>query len=212
MDSPSRPPLISLWDFLALAGFAGLWVFYLQMLPSLPDPVPTHFNALGHANGWTAKADLPYGLFGVPALVWGATTVAAIFASRSQADPARAEAFAMYPLRGLLGLGLVLVVGSSLLAPARGPKVVLWGVGALFALLGLGIFQTARAFGALPGAAQEGYRWGLIYMNPDDPRILVPKRIGIGWTLNFGRPASWVILILMLLPVAGGLLLASHLS
>ena len=212
MDPKSRPPLFSLWDLLALAGFAALWVFYLQMLPTLPDPVPTHFNALGHANGWTAKAALPYGLFGVPALVWGITTVAAIFGSRTQADPARARAFAMYPLRGLLGLGLALVVGSSLLAPARGPRVVLWGVGGLFVLLGLGIFGAARAFAGLPGSAQEGYRWGLIYMNPDDPRILVPKRIGIGWTLNFGRPISWLILILMLLPVAGGLLLAGHLS
>lgn len=36
--------------------------------------------------------------------------------------------------------------------------------------------------------------FGLIYRDPEDPRILVPQRPpGVGWTLNFGRPVSWVI-------------------
>jgi hypothetical protein len=40
-------------------------------------------------------------------------------------------------------------------------------------------------------------RWigGLIYFNPTDPALLVEKRMGIGWTLNFGNPWSWVPLI-----------------
>ena len=212
MDPQSRPPLFSLWDLLALVGFAGLWVLYLQVLPTLPDPVPTHFDALGRANGWTPKAALPILLFGLPALIWGITTATAIAASRTQADPARAQAAAMYPMRGLLGLGLALVFGSSLLIPSQGPRVLLGALVAFFVLLGLGIVLTARAFGALPGSAREGYRWGLVYANPDDPRIFVPKRIGVGWTLNFGRPVSWLILILMLLPIAGGLAIARHFS
>ena len=212
MDPQSRPPLFSLWDLLALAGFAGLWLLYLQILPTLPDPVPTHFDALGRANGWTPKSALPFMLFGLPVLIWGITTAAAMTAWRIQADPARARAAAMYPMRGLLGLGLALVFGSSLLIPSQGPRVLLGALIALFALLGLGIVLTARAFGALPGAAQAGYRWGLVYVNPADPRIWVPKRIGVGWTLNFGRPVSWLILALLLLPIAGGLVLARHLS
>jgi uncharacterized membrane protein len=35
--------------------------------------------------------------------------------------------------------------------------------------------------------------------NPNDPRIIVPKRTRWrGWTLNFGRPATWLILALLL--------------
>lgn len=39
---------------------------------------------------------------------------------------------------------------------------------------------------------------GMIYVNRDDPALLVDKRFGIGWTLNFGHPASWVILLVIL--------------
>ncbi len=42
----------------------------------------------------------------------------------------------------------------------------------------------------------EGWK-GIFYSNPEDPALLVPKRFGIGWTLNFGNPWSWVVLALM---------------
>ncbi len=47
---------------------------------------------------------------------------------------------------------------------------------------------------------------GLIYYNPDDPDLRVPKRYGYGWTINFGHPRGKLVLIvliaLILLPVA----------
>jgi uncharacterized membrane protein len=36
---------------------------------------------------------------------------------------------------------------------------------------------------------------GFFYNNPDDPAIFVPKRFGLGWTLNFGHPRSKLVLI-----------------
>ena len=30
------------------------------------------------------------------------------------------------------------------------------------------------------------WKWGVFYFNPDDPSILVEKRSGLGYTLNFG--------------------------
>ncbi len=39
---------------------------------------------------------------------------------------------------------------------------------------------------------------GLFYSNPDDPALLVPKRHGIGYTLNFGNRWAWPLLILIL--------------
>ena len=37
--------------------------------------------------------------------------------------------------------------------------------------------------------------WKLVifYYSPDEPRLFVPKRTGIQFTLNFARPAAWVI-------------------
>ena len=43
------------------------------------------------------------------------------------------------------------------------------------------------------------WKLGLLYYNPDDPALLVEKHFGIGWTLNFGRPAVWLILLGILL-------------
>jgi hypothetical protein len=58
-------------------------------------------------------------------------------------------------------------------------------------------------------------KWGgLFYSNADDPSLLVPKRRGIGYTLNFGNPWSWallfLILVLALLPVGLAVVNISH--
>ncbi|MBM2621843.1 hypothetical protein JIG36_40700 [Actinoplanes sp. LDG1-06] len=50
----------------------------------------------------------------------------------------------------------------------------------------------------------EHWRAGMFYVNRDDPRLLVPRRSGLGWTVNFGHPAGWAVLTLLLaIPVAG---------
>ncbi len=36
---------------------------------------------------------------------------------------------------------------------------------------------------------------GFFYNNPDDPALFVPKRFGLGWTMNFGHPRSKLVLI-----------------
>ena len=56
-----------------------------------------------------------------------------------------------------------------------------------------------------PDAADDDRHWkgGLFYVNRDDPSLLVPRRFGLGWTLNLGRPAGVALTILLLLVVAG---------
>ncbi|HXO26640.1 MAG TPA: DUF5808 domain-containing protein [Thermoanaerobaculia bacterium] len=51
-----------------------------------------------------------------------------------------------------------------------------------------------------PGDSPES-RWkaGIFYVNPDDPALFVQKRLGIGYTLNFAHPLSWLILGLSIL-------------
>ena len=50
----------------------------------------------------------------------------------------------------------------------------------------------------------ESWRWGMLYYNPDDPALLVEKRTGPGYTVNFGNVLAWLMvagfLILMVLP------------
>jgi uncharacterized membrane protein len=37
------------------------------------------------------------------------------------------------------------------------------------------------------------WKYRLFYYNAEDRRVFVSKRLGFGWTLNFARPVSWVI-------------------
>lgn len=41
----------------------------------------------------------------------------------------------------------------------------------------------------------------IIYYNPDDPRTIVPKRIGIGVTLNFARPVAKVFAVVIVFAI-----------
>jgi uncharacterized membrane protein len=44
---------------------------------------------------------------------------------------------------------------------------------------------------------------GFIYVNKEDQRLIVPKRIPtMGWTLNFANPYSYVILLaIIMIPI-----------
>jgi len=42
----------------------------------------------------------------------------------------------------------------------------------------------------------DPHHWKLLifYYNPADPRLFVPKRTGLPVTLNFARPAAWLLM------------------
>ena len=40
----------------------------------------------------------------------------------------------------------------------------------------------------------DNWKLGMFYYNPDDPAIMIPKRMGVGWTLNFGHPISFILI------------------
>jgi uncharacterized membrane protein len=46
----------------------------------------------------------------------------------------------------------------------------------------------------LPKDNPNHWRLGIFYFNRGDRRLLVPKRHGVGITLNFGHLAAWVII------------------
>lgn len=54
------------------------------------------------------------------------------------------------------------------------------------------------------GTRADGWRLGgMIYWAPDDPAVFVPKRMGIGQTLNFARPGAWLLLAgITIVPIA----------
>jgi uncharacterized membrane protein len=63
---------------------------------------------------------------------------------------------------------------------------------------------------ARPDAPDDDHFWkgGVFYVNRHDPALMVPKRFGIGWTINLGHPAGIVIGVVLLVVIAGGITLA----
>jgi len=53
-----------------------------------------------------------------------------------------------------------------------------------------------------PTGNSKYYKWGFFYCNKADPRVFVPKRYGLGYTLNFGKPyvtAGFILILLIIL-------------
>lgn len=50
---------------------------------------------------------------------------------------------------------------------------------------------------------------GIFYSNRNDPALFVPKRYGIGYTLNLGNRWSWVVLALIFAMVAAPIILSA---
>jgi uncharacterized membrane protein len=62
--------------------------------------------------------------------------------------------------------------------------------------------QAGRA--AVVGRDEDRFwKAGLFYVNRSDPAVMVPVRIGVGWTLNLGNPASWLVIAAVIATVGG---------
>ena len=56
------------------------------------------------------------------------------------------------------------------------------------------LFRRMQGDDYLPDDDDEHWKLGIFYVNRDDPSVFLPERFGIGWTINFGRPAAWILI------------------
>jgi hypothetical protein len=78
------------------------------------------------------------------------------------------------------------------------PPVPVWII--LLPILIIVVISALLPLLAPIGERPPEEKWGSVfYSNSNDPSLLVPKRRGIGYTLNFGNPWSWAVLLLILL-------------
>jgi uncharacterized membrane protein len=83
----------------------------------------------------------------------------------------------------------------------------------VLARLGQGGSRLSSAAPAVPvGDRTQDNHWklGIFYFNRDDPAVVIEHRFGLGYTLNFARPVTWIIAVLALTG-AQAPFLASHL-
>jgi uncharacterized membrane protein len=174
---------------------------------------PQHWNATGAVDGWAFRTTP--GVFGL--LLAGALAVLfcialALFISRASGPQSRERRRALLPMAALSWLiaGMVCVVASLPLTHLSSSSLLI--VNAIYLSIVFAIsFWLLHRSGLSPNSqTTEPYdstpdsKWhaGIIYYNPADAAIIVPKRFGWGWTLNFARPAAWAYIAAVLVFVA----------
>jgi uncharacterized membrane protein len=104
--------------------------------------------------------------------------------------------------------GMTLLLAAVSLAPLLAerpfrnlpPILVCLGVIALAIPFLWRIFRISRTVGdGGDGTPDECWKLGFFYFNPADAAIFVEKRLGIGYTCNFGNRTTWLFLGLILL-------------
>lgn len=56
------------------------------------------------------------------------------------------------------------------------------------------------------------WKGGMFYLNRNDPALWVPKRFGVGWTVNLGHPAGIAIIVIPVLIIIGVAIFATGVS
>jgi uncharacterized membrane protein len=207
-----------IWPFLEPLPFAIVAAAAIVLdarWDQIPERFAVHFGADGSPNGWAPRT--PAGVFG-PLAIGAAVAAllalvrAAIVSERLAVHgPAGGAQGRRYTSAILLGVE-TWVAGvfatTSFLALGATLRVVVSVVLGGVVLLILGLAASTAAFTRHPpdpgGTPTGGWRaGGLVYSDAGDPDLWIPKRIGIGWTLNFAHPAAWwVMALLLLVPLA----------
>ncbi|HTB78155.1 MAG TPA: DUF5808 domain-containing protein [Polyangiaceae bacterium] len=209
MDQPSRRALPR-WPSFAVLLLAAS---YLALrLDAIPARWIIHWGVRGQPNGWATRT-IP-GVFGVLAF----TAIVLVFTetlgmARRNKDGAAGEAlrsatvdFVRFSMLGVSLMTAFLAIDLPLGPPM--PLAVLLSISVAPLVISMavgGIRLTAahrRARESGHGAKVEGYH-AFYYAKSSDQRLWVPKRSGMGWTINFAHPLGWPMLLLTLaIPIA----------
>ncbi|MBV9651676.1 MAG: DUF1648 domain-containing protein [Pseudonocardiales bacterium] len=216
-DPPRFPWL---WLAPALIVTVATVVIGVISYPSMPEMLAVHYGANGVPNRLAAKSvatafSLVFVQIGVTALLVG-IAAAIFFRSRPDIDPAHPVSSARWHrqymslgAKALLGLVATIdvgMLGSSLLmwtgtVTSWAPLVVVLPILAAVVVAVVILAKNNRErddgeedTGLTHRDDDKYWRGGLFYINRQDHALLVPRRFGLGWTLNFGNPSAAILL------------------
>ena len=222
-----KPPSLA-WSAAYVPIVLATLAIGLAVYPTLPDVVPLHMDFAGNVDRWESKSPsliafpVLFELFMAACFVLSHWAVAR---SKKDVDPAhpaistyaygafaRAECILVLvgglALTGILGV-LMMLLMTNLVSPL--PVIVIIVVVAL--VLTVAVIAVSVVYGqsgsrlarrmseanGMPVDNDEHWKCGIFYCNKDDASLFLPKRFGVGWTLNWARPAVWVVVIGFLL-------------
>ena len=235
-SAPARPPFG--WVMGAVVILLVVVALGVAVYPKIPDPTPTHWDVAGQPDNYAAKSvwsvfgPVLIG-FGVVALPFATSFLVRISPVRavpsdSPAESTRRSALQNRLMTSLLGqVAVVLAVQIGWLAIAgwvlHGGG---WGIttsvlpmlALLLTVLVVFMVRYRKAVASWstgsgddrPDAPDDDRYWrgGFFYLNRNDPSIFVPKRFGVGWTVNLGNIGGVAIGIILLAIIAGAVVMA----
>lgn len=207
--------------FLILAASAG---YGALRYPNLPARFPVHWNAAGLPDGYADKSigSAFLGVFTGLGVLLLILVIAWLLGRAAQRQGIRSAPYLAASQRflGVVAIVLALVfwlVNQQIWAAtgvASSPLLILLLLGLGLAIAAIFANRTYRAELAklpprgpdepTPEPREDERFWiaGFIYNNPEDHDVMVPKRSGLGFTVNWGRPGGKVVLIgLLAIPV-----------
>jgi uncharacterized membrane protein len=217
-------PIAQLGPFLILAATASYLALHWQNIPSR---FAVHWDLSGHPNRWVSRS--VSGVFGslitgaVLCAVMLLLSYGLLHWSRRvqvSGELGRGEQkFRRANLAILLGAEYLMTITFTCIAllplftfgPGVFPAVMmlvdlLLVVTVMIVLTRLGqdgnrLSPSGQEAGAPIGdrTSDAQWKWGIFYVNSEDPAIFVKKRFGIGYTMNFGNRWAWGVLVLLLI-------------
>lgn len=218
-DFPGPLPLA--WNLLYIPLVLGMVVFALLSYDRFPDQIPMNADFSGNVNNYVDKSLgsvlFPAMFAAFMGLVFTFTHWMSTI-SKKPVDPAAPATSALAYGRFARLQSLLMLIGGLTLSATVGITFYLSALQVLslevsaaiitvVALIWVGIVivfsaLTGQAGGRLAAqlrttdevAADDDEHWvlGAFYFNPQDPSLIVPKRFGIGWTINHAHPIAWL--------------------
>ena len=223
-------PLPLAWDLLYVPVILATLALSLALYPAMPGAGPGDCGAAGivddcRAGGWQVVA-MPLAVQAFMALCLTASHWQ-ILRSRRPASPEHPVAsaiaygaFARAQSAALLVTGIVVTASIAIMPLAFAGVVtadqslvalVVVIIGAILPNLavslvygqaGSRLLRRMTASSALDYDDDELWRLGVFYVNREDSSVVVPRRFGIGWAMNWGNPKSWGLAALLVAAIA----------
>ncbi len=220
-DETVPRPLPLAWNLLFLVLAAAFAIAGVALYERFPEQVPMQTSLDGTVTRY-ADRSLATVLFPALLTLFFGLVIAAchwmIVRSKKPIDPASPASSALAYGSFARAQSIMLLAGGLLLCAAIGIMYFATSLGALpmasaaplvaavalafvIAEMALAVAQGqsgARMAGELRASdelsADDDEHWllGSIYFNPDDASFVVPKRFGVGWTVNMGNRLGWL--------------------
>lgn len=210
------------WELLHVPVMLATLALTLALYPSMPEQVPVHFNMAGEVDSLMDKdwrvVIMPMAIQAFLAACLMVTHWMMLRSKRPSSPESPAASAIAYGMFARAQSVALLVTGLAISACMALMPLTFAGMVSSFAsfvtilvvsvavcVLGIGVSlvygQSGSRLLRRMGAASrldfdddECWRAGVFYVNRDDPSVVVPKRFGVGWAMNWGNPRSWAIM------------------